>query len=608
MKDRCLVAILATDKTLMTKVAKKLTSSKPVDIYYCIDLKDFLTQTIENPPDIVGVSMNYQHKNIIKFPKLFKMSLNAPVIVFTEMSDVHYQRLLNSAQSEYKIAGTLNPHNLWFKINSILNQQEPENLSPIQMSVMDKRHDMSGAQPKNSVFLKGNKSSTSLGANPAMLTQLFAALNDDSGGDENSIGGYISSDSSLKNNDNQFNFSDYEQKKSQETAGVDGLGLDVDNQEANQNSSEMYVGKDKPSLMIELDPTDADKDDDDDKNKNQFFGEGLEKKSQNANEPELDHQQNDKREDKDLTGERFNGIELQESSLEHEANNKNKSPNKDFDRTDFKNDQPFDKENLEDTSFGKIKLIDDGKDKNKKLKKDKKKRDEQKSKKALEQSCDEALRELFFSKPLLIPRDFESQFVHLYIVEMQDYKGFLMLNNSFNQNLDAHILSNFRSLVIENLKKKGLSAHLSNDFLITADLEAYNQVVSEFSEFVIHHEEETGKQQVVSFVRREVVQPKISESDKEGMYLVDLKVIPPHTLVNFDAFIFLPKNNRFVRYLKNGRSLSLEQAKRRSEENESTSLYLPKADKQKFIQFYIQNTINWELAIYQTNSAKKKLA
>ncbi len=629
MNDRCLLAVLGSEKSLISRVLDKLSSSKPVDAYFCIDLKDFLIKTIENPPDIVAVSMNYQHKNVVKFPKLFKMALNAPVIIFTEKQDPHFQRLLNAAQSDYKISGKLNPHNLWFKINSILNHLENEANNSQLIPQKDKNTPHLFEKKAGPMILRGFGQSSPKKDTGSVLTQLFAALNDESDKEIETLEDYIPSQSQREkesfyydpSNNQGSSTSDVfhdENKSSVESVGPEDLSQlfgeenegnqDLENTE--QNSSEIQPLKSLHPL--EQMSTENNESEEADllkgsfKTKNHLTTEDEENRSgQNS----LDAKSRSKKkktfsETDENKKSGFNGFDksgapktqpvMEEDTLD---------PRKNSD--DNHRGQTLDQE--ENDKFGSVKLDEENEQKNRELKKDKKKREDLKRKNALKESCDEALREIFFSKNLSQPRPFESKDVHVFIVEMAEYKGFLMINNSFNHNIEAHILSEFRTLVLENLKKKGVSANISNEFYITAELSDYGSVVSQFSEFVLYHEEETGKQQVVSFVKREVVQPKISESDKEGMYLIDLKVIPPQTLVNFDAFIYLPKNNRFVRYLKNGRSLSLSQAKRHSEENDNTNLYLPKADKNKFIQFFIQNTISWELEIYK-NSVRKETA
>ena len=107
---------------------------------------------------------------------------------------------------------------------------------------------------------------------------------------------------------------------------------------------------------------------------------------------------------------------------------------------------------------------------------------------------------------------------------------------------------------------------------------------------------------MLSFLKREVISPQYQDSDKDGMLAVDMKTIPPQTPVNFDAFIYMPINKKFVRYLKEGRSLSLKQVKRHIEGDEPCILYLPKSDKGKLIQFFIQNTISWEFISFKESA------
>ena len=170
-----------------------------------------------------------------------------------------------------------------------------------------------------------------------------------------------------------------------------------------------------------------------------------------------------------------------------------------------------------------------------------------------------------------------------------------IVNASYSKPLNAYK---------EKIKSKGQAIEISSPYRIKIPRADYIEVVKESCEFSIYKEEEMGKQLVLSYLKREVTQPQYEDSDKEGMITVDMKTIPPQTPVNFDAFIYLPRNKRLVRYLKDGRCLSLKQVKRHIEEEVPCKLYIPKKDKPKLIQFFIENTIGWEFISHTTEDKK----
>src|SRR5690606_35266182 len=130
---------------------------------------------------------------------------------------------------------------------------------------------------------------------------------------------------------------------------------------------------------------------------------------------------------------------------------------------------------------------------------------------------DEALKKVFLSKSLENRRPFEASRLYVYTIEVDRFKGFILLNNSFNQDFEEFILENLRSNIIENLKSRGYNGDISLAYCITIPVSKYVEAVEESCEFTLCDEEETGKQLILSFLRREVISPQYQDSDKEGM-------------------------------------------------------------------------------------------
>ncbi|MCJ8276163.1 MAG: hypothetical protein MJK18_04925, partial [Bdellovibrionales bacterium] len=118
--------ILGKDINLLKNVSKRVAQNRPADVQYFTEVKDFLMNSVNDKPDIVAISVNYPHKSASKLPRVIKMALNTPVIVFGEDQDSKTRKDLSTAKADYKIPGVLTAHNFWMKLVNFKKQQEKQ--------------------------------------------------------------------------------------------------------------------------------------------------------------------------------------------------------------------------------------------------------------------------------------------------------------------------------------------------------------------------------------------------------------------------------------------------------------------------------------------------
>ena len=182
------VILLAFDGALLKNVVERVNSQRPVEVYYYTELKDFLDACIEQQPDLVGVSVSYPHARVAKFPRIFKMALNLPILTFGENQEVKTRKALSASTGDLKIQGVITAHNLWMKIVNFQKIQEQE----------EEKAKNSGADDDvkiNSVFLK-NKPAISGEDKGSILNNLFSALNETNNPKDVKPTSHVSSDSS----------------------------------------------------------------------------------------------------------------------------------------------------------------------------------------------------------------------------------------------------------------------------------------------------------------------------------------------------------------------------------------------------------------------------
>ncbi len=566
------VILIGFNQNLLKSIADRVNSQRPVEVQYCTDLKDFLAICLDQQPDLIGVSVSYPHQQITRFPKIFKMALNIPVLTFGEAQDAKTRKALSSTTGDLQIQGVITAHNLWMKIVNFQKMQEEE-IEKAQNGVTE-----SGESKPNSIFLKNGKNK-SAGNKNSILSSLFSALNEDGSAEKSESNfKHFSSDDGNKptttyhdtssesaelktsNMNHVVGTTSSKEKKTSSLNSIEGRDTSNNGRDNKSDDKSINTGKrdaavvnKKASILDSLLNTDP----------------SLGSSKENLTRPESKNAKNKQ------------GDVLDQFPKESESRN-----------------------NQNQREFGKVQLSDEKEIKEEAVKKTKEKslREQVKKKSVLELCCELSLEKTFKAPKSEEIKRFNLEDIAVFTVDLGSIKGYLLLASVPGKAVDDEVRS-FKKYLIEALKENGAFGDVSEPYRLDLSVENYIPSVAEFSEFNVNHQASNGEMFNVAFVQREVVLPTLSESDKPDMFFIDIKIIPPQTPVNFEAFIYLPRNNRFVRYLKENGSLSLKQAKRHMEEDGQKKLYLPKNQKRQFEKFYIRNTLNWEFELHKKSKA-----
>ncbi len=575
------VILLGFDGTLLKNVTDRVNDQRPVEVSYCTDLKEFLAICVEQQPDLVGVSVSYPHQRAAKFPKIFKMALNTPVLTFGENQDFKTRKALSTSVADLKIQGVITAHNLWMKIVNFQRMKEEE-LEKLKNGKPDK----DGALGPNSVFLKDRGGREEENKN-SVLNKLFSALD----------GTNQPSDSSSTSNSNDDRDNDSAAAK----ASKDSL-------------TNRDINKDNESSSLSVNDSGRNRNGTSNSSNGPGYshvsGGSADKKPTSSSSLDKVNQQSAKLNgvlDDNLNGENSNNPkeiggdaeESRNSTLNSSESSIRQQKAKSKGILDLAPDKSKKPKDQSGKAFGKVQLADakEVDEDAKKKDKEKSKREQARQKNVLETASEFGLEKVFKAPRAKEIKRFSSQKIAVFTVDLGKIKGYLMLTTIQDADLEAELLE-FKKVVVQSLKEQNTVGDISHPYIIDFEVKNYIASVAEFTEFNVNHQNQNGTYFNVAFVQREMLLPTLSESDKSDMYFVDIKVIPPQTPVTFDAFIYLPRNKRFVRYLKEGRTLSLKQAKRHSEEDGQSQLYLPKDHKRQFELFYIKNTLSWEFALH----------
>ncbi len=580
------VILLGFDGTLLKNVTDRVNEQRPVEVSFCTDLKEFLAICVEQQPDLVGVSVSYPHQRAAKFPKIFKMALNTPVLTFGENQDFKTRKALSTSVADLKIQGVITAHNLWMKIVNFQRMKEEE-LEKLKNGKPDK----DGALGTDSVFLKdrGNREEENKNS---VLNKLFSALDGTNQPTEASSSVGQSDDADKANNkgstesDGTKSQNDFQKDKN----STDNLSVSDSGRNGHLSS------KSKKEAGY-----------------SHVTGERSEKKSETSSSFDKVNQQsaklngllNDKNGEGSsikATAENFqseDSRQLPQNSSSPPIRKQKETSRGILDSSSSKKNKPKPQGGK---AFGKVQLADAKEidEESKRRNKEKSKREQARQKNVLETASEFGLEKVFKAPRAKEIKRFNSHKIAVFTVDLGKIKGYLMLTTIQDTSLESELIE-FKKVLIQSLREQNTVGEISDPYLIDFEVKNYIASVAEFTEFNVNHQNQNGIYFNVAFVQRELLLPTLSESDKSDMFFVDIKVIPPQTPVTFDAFIYLPRNKRFVRYLKEGRTLSLKQAKRHSEEDGQSQLYLPKDQKSQFELFFIKNTLSWEFALHNKN-------
>ncbi|MGE3974023.1 MAG: hypothetical protein AB7F59_05805 [Bdellovibrionales bacterium] len=146
-----------------------------------------------------------------------------------------------------------------------------------------------------------------------------------------------------------------------------------------------------------------------------------------------------------------------------------------------------------------------------------------------------------------------SQTIDCIPINSTRFKGILIYSSSGETPLGPEFTRSMKNFLLEQMNARG--EDLKDEGELTLSIAAFEfvQVASEFAEFltVTSH---AGAEIGMAFIQSEGVFPAL-KSNEEGMVSVEVQNVDPGEPVGFDAYIHLPLNKKYVKYVKKGGTL-----------------------------------------------------
>jgi hypothetical protein len=179
------------------------------------------------------------------------------------------------------------------------------------------------------------------------------------------------------------------------------------------------------------------------------------------------------------------------------------------------------------------------------------------------------------------------------------FHGYLLLASANKIILNEETFRSIKEHLMILLDKVG--EKLMNLEELDVDLNGmeFNVWADEHAEFVVsscHEGNEIG----CVFISTPNTLPKVKENPDPKMVTIDTKDIQPDTKSKFDLFLYLPKNNKFIRYLRPGDTIKSKHIEK-FEQHQIEGLHIKKEELKSFKEYFASNKLNT-----RQSSAKKK--
>lgn len=215
----------------------------------------------------------------------------------------------------------------------------------------------------------------------------------------------------------------------------------------------------------------------------------------------------------------------------------------------------------------------------------------------LEQATQEALNTSteYGNKTEVPPLEENSNFSCI-SVNSQRYNGYLLAAGSSDNHLDEEFIKKIKTRVMDFLESKGEHIYDQNDLDINVHKINYSEWGEEEAEFFrrsIHQGEEIG---MAFFESQEVKHPLFIRED-EDMLCLSIDSIFEDMPIEFDLYIYLKKNEKYVKITKQGGKLFSDQ-KQKLLSSGFKEMHVPVSQKENLVKYRAQNFLNENIKNY----------
>lgn len=196
-------------------------------------------------------------------------------------------------------------------------------------------------------------------------------------------------------------------------------------------------------------------------------------------------------------------------------------------------------------------------------------------------------------------------------IESPKFTGYLVAAFGSHKKIDPGFISLMKQRLTQFLQSQGEKISSDDKMEIKIreiEFEAWAVAQAEFLKKSVHH----GNEVAMAFFPTSHANPKLQQSEHKEMLQVSIDDIHEDKAVEFDLFIYLPSNKKYILYTHNGEFIGGEQ-KGRLKSRGIDHLHFRKEDAANFKKYHAEKYLDGKILEYEqkaknTEEAKKKNA
>ncbi len=189
------------------------------------------------------------------------------------------------------------------------------------------------------------------------------------------------------------------------------------------------------------------------------------------------------------------------------------------------------------------------------------------------------------------------------VIESPRFAGYLIAAFGQNQGVDEKFLEVVKNRLFQFLKDRGEDVVQENGMNIKIKEVEFEGWAIEYADFLRKSVHE-GQEMAMAFFPREDIKASVSESASEQMAAVSVKDLKADVPLEFDLYVYLPNNNKYILYTPKGRTFMSKQ-KQKLVEKGVDKMHIRRESEQDLKKYRAQNYLNEKIEAFKT---KKKEA
>jgi len=183
------------------------------------------------------------------------------------------------------------------------------------------------------------------------------------------------------------------------------------------------------------------------------------------------------------------------------------------------------------------------------------------------------------------------------MVESARFSGYLVCAMGQNRKIDQDFTNILRQRLFRFLKDNGEEVREQDSLSLKiqpVDFTAWTLEQAEFLKKSVHD----GDEIAIAFFPTAITSPELQKSASEKMLKIHINELKGDAIVEFDLYIFMPENNKYLLYTPQGRPLYGAQRERLTEKG-ITHMHLRKETAHEMSKYRAQNFLNEKIQAYR---------